>query len=294
MRLDKGDKMGAWFARFPRNDQLCCNHEAHTLLDNLGNIDWRPCMNLWAVCEYITKYATKAPVGSKRLGDVLHAAVDEVCKYEPDNDGVDMLRKSLQKVFAKTLGDRDYGIFEAVHLGLRLPLVFSLMECVSLNTMGCRVLQPRKKVHELRDDAPVVWESKVDKFDKRQELVERKAARQRSHISLDEVRDTSLYEFWWKFKQVRGQLVRASDQRVLMVTPGFSADCASVLHDRHNEYARGAVVAYWRMMPAEDRHKLLKTQLLLSDARADVSDPMRIITWGQTLLRRVPGRCLGI
>ena len=42
MRLDKGDKVGSWFARFPRNDRLCCNHEDHVLLDNLGNIDWRP------------------------------------------------------------------------------------------------------------------------------------------------------------------------------------------------------------------------------------------------------------
>ncbi len=73
-------------------------------------------MNLWAVCEYVTKYATKAPKGSKRLGEVLRAAVDEVCKFEPENEGVDLLRRSLQKVFAKTLGDRDYGIFEAVHV----------------------------------------------------------------------------------------------------------------------------------------------------------------------------------
>ena len=85
MRLDRGDKIGSWFARFPRNDRLCCNHEVHALLGNLGNIDWRPCMNLWAVCEYVTKYATKAPKGTKRLGDVLRAAVDEVCKYEPEN-----------------------------------------------------------------------------------------------------------------------------------------------------------------------------------------------------------------
>ena len=99
MRLDKGDKLGSWFARFPRNDQICCNYEPHQLLDNLGNIDWRPCMNLWAVCENVTKYATKAPKGTKRMGDVLAAAVDEVCKYEPDNEGVDMLRKSLQKAF---------------------------------------------------------------------------------------------------------------------------------------------------------------------------------------------------
>ena len=67
MRLDKGDKLGSWFARFPRNDRLVCNHNVHVLLDNLGNIDWRPCMSLWSVCEYITKYATKAPKGTKRL-----------------------------------------------------------------------------------------------------------------------------------------------------------------------------------------------------------------------------------
>ena len=102
---------------------MCGNYEAHLLLDNLGNIDWRPCMNLWAVCEYVTKYATKAPAGSKRLGDVPAAAVGEVCSYEPDNEGAHMIRKSLQKVFAKTVGDRDYGIFEAVHLGLGLPFV---------------------------------------------------------------------------------------------------------------------------------------------------------------------------
>ena len=94
----------------------------------------------------MTKYATEAPTGTNRLGDVLRTAVDEVCKYEPDNAGVDMLRKSLQKVFAKTLGDRDYGIFEVVHVGLRLPLVFPLAECVTLNTSGARVMKRKDHI----------------------------------------------------------------------------------------------------------------------------------------------------
>ena len=80
------------------------------------------------------------------MGDVLRAAVDEVCKFEPDNAGVDMLRKSLQKVFAKTLGDRDYGIFEVVHIGIRLPLVYLLAEAVTLNTSGARVLNRKDLV----------------------------------------------------------------------------------------------------------------------------------------------------
>ena len=68
-----------------------------------------------------------------------------------------MLRKSLQKVFAKTLGDRDYGTFEAVHDGLRLPLVFSLAECVSLNTSGAWVLRSRKQIREAKRDVTVAW-----------------------------------------------------------------------------------------------------------------------------------------
>ena len=101
MRLDKGDKVGAWFACFPRHDRLCCNHEEDAPLDNLGNIDWRPCMNLWALVEYVAKYATKAPKGTKRLAEVLRIAADEVCRYEPEKEGVDLLRKSPQEVFAK-------------------------------------------------------------------------------------------------------------------------------------------------------------------------------------------------
>ena len=34
-----------------------------------------------------------------------------------------------------------------------------------------RVLRPRKLISEAEDDAPVTWDSKLDKFDKRQELL---------------------------------------------------------------------------------------------------------------------------
>ena len=64
VRLDKGDREGEWYLRFGRNDRLTCSYEEHTLLANLGNVDRRPCLNLWAVVQYVTKYATKAP---KRL-----------------------------------------------------------------------------------------------------------------------------------------------------------------------------------------------------------------------------------
>ena len=78
MMLEKGEREGQWHAKFPRNDRLCCSYDPHILLANMGNIDWRPVLNLWAVVQYVTKYATKAPKGSRKLQEVLKDAVDEV------------------------------------------------------------------------------------------------------------------------------------------------------------------------------------------------------------------------
>ena len=102
--MEKGAREGQWHAGFPRNDRLCCSYEAHVLLANMGNIDWRPVLNLWAVVQYVTKYATKAPKGYRKLNEVLKDAVDEVCTYVPEGEGQDLLRRSIQKFFATKFG----------------------------------------------------------------------------------------------------------------------------------------------------------------------------------------------
>ena len=104
MIMERGAREGQWHARFPRNDRLCCSYEAHVLLANMGNVDWRPVLNLWAVVQYVTKYATKAPKGSRKLNEVLKDAVDEVCKYVPEGEGTDFLRRAIQKFFCEELG----------------------------------------------------------------------------------------------------------------------------------------------------------------------------------------------
>lgn len=159
MIMEKGDREGQWHARFPRNDRLCCNYEPHVLLANMGNIDWRPVLNLWAVVQYITKYATKAPKGSRKLQEVLKDAVDEVCTYVPEGEGADFLRRSIQKFFARSLGERDFHAYEAVQLGLQLPLVIPMMPVVSLNTSGPRPLKPQAVLWGKGDDVPVHYES---------------------------------------------------------------------------------------------------------------------------------------
>ena len=164
------------------------------MLANLGNVDWRPCLNLWAVVEYVTKYATKAPKGSRRLGEVLQSAVDEVCKYEQEGTGVDLLRQSLKKVFARTLGDRDFTLFEAVHLGLGLPQVFELLPTVSLNTYGTKRLKPASVVAAQGEDEPVTEDSKVDWFDNRLALLRaQNRGKRQPDVSEAEIRDVSFF-----------------------------------------------------------------------------------------------------
>ena len=99
MRLLKGDREGQWRGYFPRNDELCCSYEEHILLANLGNVDWRPCLNLWAVVQYVTKYAMKAPKGTRRVHEVLKDAVDEVCRYVPEGEGTEFIAAFDPEVF---------------------------------------------------------------------------------------------------------------------------------------------------------------------------------------------------
>ena len=163
--------------------------------------------------------------------------------------------------------------------------------------MGVRALKARSALRAADDDAPITWDSKVDKFDARKDLVERpKSKRQRSDITVDEVKDTSLYEFYWKFCQMRGRLLRAPSTKVLMVTPSFSADSACVLSDKHNDYARSAVIAYWRLMPTARRLELLREHALMSGVatEADLSVPIRTVSWGRSAFDHKTHRFLGV
>jgi len=297
VKLKKGDKEGSWEACFPRNDPLSTSFEAHVLLANMGNIDWRPCLNLWAVVEYICKYATKAPAGSRSMPETLKAAAEEVCKYTREGEPVDFFRKALQKFYAKSIGERDFGMFEAVHLGLRLPTVFPLMPVVSLNTLGSRRMKTAAEME--RDgggeEAAVSWESKVDKFDQRLALVRKqyaKAGADRVAAMEAEVQDLSLYEFYWKYYVNRGRLLAANQTWALMVTPCMAASSAQIFHDRHEAYARMCVVAFWRHMPTMARYAMMREHRVAVDSRR----------WGGTFFQApalVAGfplqeRCLGV
>ena len=101
-----------------RNDCLINSFEEHLLLMNLGNIDWRPLLNLWTVLEYLTKYTAKAGRGSKTLGKLFEDVLDKVFQFEFEDGIHDMWRRTIMKFYSRVLGDliyvRPLGIF--IHL----------------------------------------------------------------------------------------------------------------------------------------------------------------------------------
>jgi len=170
--------------------------------------------------------------------------------------------------------------------------VFPLLETVTLNTTGARAAKTDAQLRDAGDDATVLHESKVDKFDKRLQLLNRTAKGDSKALAMaDELRYMSLYEFAWKFYVNRGRLCRSLRPVCIMVTPSFSADCANVSHDRHEAYARAAVVAYWRLMPKQKRHEAIMRHQYLRAEDLTTTDTR---TWGTTDFAAPLGRFLGV
>ena len=65
------------------------------LLNNLGNVSWRPLINLWSVLEYLTKYTAKAGKGSKPMAQLFQDVVDKVFCYEEEDGIHDLWRKVI-------------------------------------------------------------------------------------------------------------------------------------------------------------------------------------------------------
>ena len=111
----------------------------------------------------------------------------------PEGEGSDFLRRSIRKFFARSLGERDYHAYEAVQLGLQLPLVIPLMPIVSLNTSGVRALKPRNVLEKAGEDEVVHYESRVDKFDRRLEMVDKQIKAGYMEVTMEEIRDAVSY-----------------------------------------------------------------------------------------------------
>ena len=106
-----------------RNDPLVTSYEEDLFLGNLGNIDFRPLINLWFVLQYLTKYTAKAGKGSKNIGKLFEEVVDRVLTWECEDGIKDLLRTTIMKFYIQVLGGWEYSLFKVAHVGLRLPSI---------------------------------------------------------------------------------------------------------------------------------------------------------------------------
>ena len=186
-----------------RNDPLLNGFEAHLLLANLGNIDWRALLNLWAVLEYLTKYTAKAGKGSVSFKKTFLNVTEAIDEFEKDDGLKDLWRTAIMKFYSRVLGDRDYSLLESMHFGLRLPATLSNFGPVqSVSVSNWVTVKPSFALRQLRAGARATWANKRELFDDRA-VLQRPAS-----ITNRDLENLSLYAFWRLFDVVGGKLVR--------------------------------------------------------------------------------------
>lgn len=224
---------------FARNDTLINSYSEELLLDRYGNIDYRALLNLWSVLEYLTKYNTKAGVGSKRIGKVLEDVMSGIFEWEQEDGVHDLWRRAIMKVYSRILGGRDYSLFETLHFGLRLPgTLSSFGDVSSIPISDWAPLKRGKALKHTRADERATYRTKIEIFDDRQRL-------ERSpNIAETDLHDISLYAFWRMFDVQKSKIVKKKRERIIALHGLGWPGHAKTTHDKHAEYAKKTLIAY--------------------------------------------------
>ena len=191
-----------------RNDTLINNYEPHLLLANLGNIDWRPLINLWSILEYLTKYTAKTGKGSKHLGKLFEEVLQKVYDWEEEDGMHDLYRRTIMKFYSQIIGGRDYSLLETIHFGLRLPGVLSSFGPVqSVSISNWNAVKHSKHLKDTGDHQRATYLNKLELFNERQHL------KLPQSMSLSHLECISLYCFWRLYDVHSRQLSRRQREK---------------------------------------------------------------------------------
>ena len=222
-----------------RNDGLINNFEEHLLLANVGNIDWRPLLNLWAVLEYLTKYTAKAGKGSKHLGRLFEDVLDKVAQFEMEDGMHDLWRRTIMKFYNKILGDRDYSLFEVAHFGLRLPGVLSSFGDVrSASVSNWATLKRKTALEQVNASDRATNMSALESFSARANL------KLPPGIRHDDLENISFYAFSRQYDVSRGAIQRKKREKFVGLTGNGWPAQAKTTHQHHADYAKKTLYAY--------------------------------------------------
>ncbi len=206
---------------------------------HLGNIDWRPLINLWSVLEYLTKYTAKVGKATKHLGKLMEDVVNTVCEFVPEDGQNDLWRRTIMKFYTRLLGNRDYSLFEVAHFGLRLPGVlssFGPVDSVSVSNWSSV-----KRGRAMQQTQP---HERVTNLSKREVFNLRATFDRPTSIAESDLADISFYAFWRLFYFNGKRLVRRRQEKFVALNgTGWPAQ-ARRSHPHHDSYAQKTLYAY--------------------------------------------------
>ena len=206
---------------------------------NMGNVDWRPLINLWSVLEYLSKYTAKIGKATHHIGKLFGDVAATVCEFEHEDGVHDLWRRTIMKFYSKLIGNRDYTLFEVVHFGLRLPGVlhsFGPVESVSLSNWAS-VKQGRSMAMTPAGDR-ATYRSKLELFNQRADL------QLPTSVAPEELENISFYCFW-RLYSVQGNRLRKRQREKMIALNGCGwPRQAKATHPLHHEYARKTLYAY--------------------------------------------------
>ena len=236
-----------------RNDPLLNSFEEHLLLCNMGNIDWRALLNLWAVLEYLTKYTAKAGKGSSTFKKTFADVTQAIDDWEKDDGLKDLWRSAIMKFYSRVLGGRDYSLLETAHFGLRLPATVSNLGTVrSISISDWAVVKRGPAMGATKQTERATFRNKREMFDARWEL-DRPTTIPEEHLH-----GLSMYAFWRLFDVNKKKLVRKRRESFVALTGVGWPKHANRNHAQHAEYAKRTLLAY---MPCP---KLFGTEFIVN------------------------------
>ena len=181
-----------------RNDPRLNNHQKTQLQGWRANCDIQVIIDHHACAEYLTKYAAKGEPRSSVLG-----AFNGVIGSNNDLDS----EKAVKKIMIKTLGQRDFGAQETMHLLLSLKLYSSTFHILPVNLNGSRRIKTKTSESQY-----CTTDSLLDVY----------ANRKKYQDSHPKILDINLLEFVRQFKVVNDTLQNQNQNVVPRVFPNYS------------------------------------------------------------------------
>ena len=163
----------------------------------------------------------------------------QVQEWENEDGYHDLWRRTIMKFYNRVIGDRDYSLFEVLHVGLGLPATLSSFGTVATASVSnwCSV----KQGVSLRVSKP---DQRATNFSKLELFSNRGVLARPARVSDDMLSNISFAAFWRLFDVQNGRIVMRRSETMLAISGAGWPSAAKRSHSGHADVARRTLYAY--------------------------------------------------